>query len=56
MREHLPGRERLDRGRGGGGGGLTVCVSATGLRAALQTLMILPQVHLRKPRYDFYFL
>ena len=25
-------------------------------RSALDTLMILPQVHLRKPCYDFYFL
>ena len=36
-----------------GGGGLS---PACGAHGGAVTLMILPQVHLRKPCYDFYFL
>ena len=41
-------RELKKRGRAGGHGGHRA--------AAALSLMILPQVHLRKPCYDFYFL
>ena len=46
----LPGRFRTEHGTQEG----VFCVHAS--RVDVVTLMILPQVHLRKPCYDFYFL
>ena len=60
---HDDARNNLDQAPRGRAGdriptrvGTSTAAAATAARGSNATVMILPQVHLRKPCYDFYFL